>query len=167
MAVKIGGQAQPEVKKTPKPAKASGSAKTQPPARPRERFLASYYPLVRKFPLEPIRDDAHLHQALAMVERLLKRDLDEGADSYLRVLTGLIEAYESKAFPIADASEADVLRELMRLNGLSQTALGAKVGIAQPTISAVLRGTRRLTKDQVVALAMVFHVSPEAFLRAT
>ena len=56
-----------------------------------------------------------------MVEGLLKRDLDEGADSYLRVLTGLIEAYESKAFPIADASEADVLRELMRLNGLSQT----------------------------------------------
>ena len=163
MAVKIGGEAAPKVEKAKvyKPVKA-------PPARPktRQRFLASYYPLVRKFPLEPIRNDAHLNQALAVVEELLRRDLDDGADSYLNVLTGLVEAYESKAFPIPDATEADVLRELMRLNGLSQPALEAEVGIAQPTISAVLKGTRGLTKDQVVALARFFHVSPVAFLRA-
>ena len=115
----------------------------------------------------PIRDDAHLNQALAVVEELLKRDLDEGADRICSVLTGLIEAYESKAFPIPDASEADVLRELMRQNGLSQPALEEKVGIAQPTISAVLRGRRGLTKEQIVTLARFFHVSPEAFLRAT
>ena len=121
---------------------------------------------MRKFPLEPIRDDAHLSEALAVVEELLRRDLDHGADSYLNVLTGLVEAYESEAFSIPDASEADVLRELMRLNGLSQPALEAKVGIAQPTISAVLKGTRGLTKNQVVVLARFFHVSPEAFLRA-
>jgi HTH-type transcriptional regulator/antitoxin HigA len=170
MAVKIGGEARPKVRKATaaKPAKRPGPAKAHPPNRlkARQRFLASYYPLVRKFPLEPIRDDAHLSQALAVAEELLKRDLDEGADSYLNVLTGLIEAYESKAFPIPDASEGDVLRELMRLHGLSQPALEAEVGIAQPTISAVLRGTRGLTKHQVVALARFFHVSPEAFLRA-
>ena len=102
-----------------------------------------------------------------MVEELLKHHLDEGAESDLSVLTSLIEAYESKAFPIPDASEADVLRELMRLNGLSQPALEEKVGIAQPTISAVLRGRRGLTKDQIVSLARFFHVSPEVFLRTT
>src|SRR3982751_1614330 len=127
MVVKIGGETQPKVKKAkaPKPAKASGPVTAQPPPRRkrRQRFLASYYPLVRKFPLEPIRDDAHLNQALAVVEALLRRDLDEGAGSYVDVLTGLVEEYESKAFPIPDASEADVLRELMRLNGLSQPAL--------------------------------------------
>lgn len=162
-AFKIGGEARTEVvkAKVPRHAKASESLKTQQP------FFASYYQLVKKFPLVSIRDNAHLALALALVEELLKRDLDEGADSYLDVLTGLIEAYESKSSPIPDASEADILRELMRQNGLSQSALEEKVGIAQPTISAVLRGTRGLTKKQVVTLARFFHVSPGVFLRAT
>jgi HTH-type transcriptional regulator/antitoxin HigA len=100
-----------------------------------------------------------------MVENLLKRDLDEGSESYLSVITDLIETYEIKVLSIPDAPEADVLRELMRLNGISQAALVAKVGIAQPTLSAVLKGRRGLTKNQVVALARFFHTSPEAFLR--
>src|SRR4051812_38879997 len=70
--------------------------------------------LVKEFPLEPIRDDDHLRQALSVVEGLLKRDLDRAAEAYLDVLSGLIEAYEDAAFSIPDASEADVLRELMR-----------------------------------------------------
>jgi len=68
---------------------------------------------------------------------------------------------------IPDASEADVLSELMRTNGLNQTALEEKVGIAQSTISAVLTGSRELTKDQVIKLARFFQVTPAAFLRAT
>lgn len=163
MSVKIKGQGLPKAvkAKAPRREKASDSVKAQQP------FFASYYQLVKKFPLVSIRDDAHLALALALVEELLKRDLDEGADSYLEVLTGLIGSYESKSSPIPDASEADVLRELMRQNGLSQSALEEKVGIAQPTISAVLRGTRGLTKEQVVVLARFFHVSPGVFLRAT
>jgi len=58
--------------------------------------LTEYYSLVKKFPLVPIRDDAHLAKALTMVEGLLKRDLDEGAKSYLDVLSGLVEAYEDR-----------------------------------------------------------------------
>ena len=38
---------------------------------------------------------------------------------------------------MADVSEADVLRELMRSNGLSQMELAKAVGIAQSSISAV------------------------------
>jgi HTH-type transcriptional regulator/antitoxin HigA len=63
-----------------------------------------------------------------------------------------------------DASEADVLRELMRSNGLSQPKLAKTAGIAQSTISAVLNGGRSLTKGQVVKLAKVFGVSPAVFL---
>ena len=66
--------------------------------------------------------------------------------------------------PIPDASEADVLRLLMESNGLSQMALARKVGISQSTISAVLHGTRSLTRDQVITLARFFNVGPGAFL---
>ena len=57
-----------------------------------------------------------------------------------------------------------MLRELMRGRGLSQPQLAKQVGIAQSTISAVLSGARSLTKEQVIALARFFNVSPAAFL---
>ena len=126
----------------------------------------SYFKLVRRFPLTHIRDDAHLAEAQKMIDRLLGEDLDDGGQAYLDVLTDLVEAYEEGHVPIPDASEADVLRELMRANGLSQPKLARAVGMAQSTISAVLGGTRSLTKGQVVKLARFFHVSPAAFLPA-
>ena len=126
----------------------------------------TYFALVKRFPLTHIRDDDHLEAAQEVIDRLLEEDLDEGAREYLDALTDLVETYEDEHVPIPDASEADVLRELMRSNGLSQAKLAKAVGISQSTISAVLNGTRSLTKEQVVTLARFFHVSPAAFLPA-
>src|SRR4051794_34481906 len=126
----------------------------------------TYFELVKQFPLTHIRDDDHLDAAQEMIDRLLEEDLDEGAQEYLDALTDLVETYEDEHVRIPDASEADVLRELMGANGLSQPKLAREVGISQSTISAVLNGTRSLTKEQVVKLARFFHVSPAAFLPA-
>ena len=52
----------------------------------------------------------------------------------------------------------------MRSNRLTQKELESKVGISQSTISAVLNGTRSLTKPQIIALAKFFAVKPAAFL---
>jgi HTH-type transcriptional regulator / antitoxin HigA len=124
----------------------------------------AYFELVRQFPLIHIRDSAHLAAAETMLRRLLERELDQGEQEYLDVLADLIEKYEADHEPIPDASEADVLRLLMESNGLSQMALARKVGIAQSTISAVLHGTRSLTKEHVITLARFFNVGPGAFL---
>jgi HTH-type transcriptional regulator / antitoxin HigA len=131
------------------------------------RLPDTYFQLVKQFPLAHLRDDDHLSAAQEVIDRLLQEDLDEGAQAYLGVLTDLVEAYEAEHVLIPDASEADVLRELMRANNLSQLALAKEVGIAQSTISAVLNGTRSLTKDHLVKLARFFHVSPSAFLPAS
>ena len=85
-----------------------------------------------------------------MIDALLQRECDQGARKYLNVLTDMVEAYEDEHVEIRDASEADVLRELMSANRLSQPKLAKAVAIAHP-ISAVLNGSRSLTKDQVVA----------------
>jgi HTH-type transcriptional regulator / antitoxin HigA len=124
----------------------------------------TYFQLVQQFPLTHIRDDEHAVAAQEMIDQLLQKDLDPGEQAYLDVLTDLFEAYEDAHVPIPDASEADVLRGLMIAHGLSQPVLAKKVGIAQSTISAVLNGSRSLTKDQVVTLAKFFHVAPGAFL---
>jgi HTH-type transcriptional regulator / antitoxin HigA len=124
----------------------------------------SYPKLVRQFRLVPIKDDNHLKLAHQMMDWLLKEDLDRSGADYHSVLADLIESYEDRHYPISDASEVDVLRELMRSNGLNQTALAKKVGIVQSTISNVLNGNRKLTKNQVIKLAELFGVDPSVFL---
>ncbi|HJT75935.1 MAG TPA: helix-turn-helix domain-containing protein [Gemmataceae bacterium] len=124
----------------------------------------SYFELVREFPLTHIRTEGQLDAAQARIDRLLGEDLDEGGQEYLDALTDLVETFEEEHVPLPDASEADVLRELMRQHGLSQPALRKEVGIAQSTLSAVLNGTRALTRNQVLTLARFFHVSPAVFL---
>ena len=124
----------------------------------------TYSKLADEFRLSRIKDDDHLKAAHKMVDRLLQENLDPSGQDYLDVLAGLVEAYEDRHFPIPDAPEADVLRELIRSSGLSQSELSEKVGIVQPTISAVLNGHRSLTKKQVIRLAEFFGVAPAAFL---
>jgi HTH-type transcriptional regulator/antitoxin HigA len=132
-----------------------------------KRVPDTYLDLVRKFPLIHVRDDDHLAEATEVLDRLLERDLDEGEQAYVDVLTDLIEDYEDEHIAIPDASEADVLRELMRANRITQAELKRRTGIAQSTISAVLSGVRSLTKDQIVLLAKFFHVSPAVFMPAS
>ena len=130
----------------------------------RRKVADSYLELVKRFPLVPIRDDRHLDDAVEVIDALLARDLDEAEQQYFDVLTRLVEDYEEEQVPISEASEADVLRELMRANGLSQSALGRASGIAQSTISAVLNGSRRLTREQISRLSELFGVGPSAFM---
>jgi HTH-type transcriptional regulator/antitoxin HigA len=163
-----GGEKQP--KTIDAPPRAGGTSAAKRPRvdvaarRSRPPRLEGYYLLVERFPLQPIRDEAHLDEALETVEELMGRDLDEGSESYLSVLASLIEAYERKAYAIPDASEADVLRVLMGQKGINQTELQGEVGISQSTISAVLRGSRHLTKGQIVSLARFFQVPPAVFM---
>lgn len=124
----------------------------------------SYFDLARRFPLVRIRDDDHLDQAEEVIHELLRRDRDSGADAYLEALSILVESYEKDRDAIPDASPAEVLRELMRSNGISQTRLAKDVHIAQSTISAILSGERSMTTGQVAALAARFNISPAAFL---
>jgi HTH-type transcriptional regulator/antitoxin HigA len=124
----------------------------------------SYFDLVKRFPLTHIRNDSHLARAQEVLDRLLQEDLDRGGEAYLEVLTDMVEDYERRHVKIRKASEAEVLRELMNANRLSQPALAKAVGISQSTISAVLNGTRSLTKEQVITLARHFGIAPAAFL---
>ncbi len=124
-----------------------------------------YFDLVKQFPLKRIRDDAQLRAAAEIVDTLLKEKLTAAAEDYLDVLTDLIELYEDQHEPIPDSSEAEVLRELMRSNGLSQLRLAEKVRISQSTLSAVMTGARSFTKGQIVKLSRLFNVSPAAFLQ--
>lgn len=124
----------------------------------------SYFARVRAFPLESIRDDAHLRRARSVIDGLLREELDEGGEAYLGALTDLVGRFEDEHHPIPRAGEADMLRHLMESRQLMQRDLADQAGIARSTISEILSGKRRMTKDQLITLAEFFGHTPAVFL---
>lgn len=126
--------------------------------------MARYFRLVRKFPLVPIRDDDHLKEAQAVIDRLLTVRLDAGEEQYLDTLTTLVSAYEDEYHPIPAVPPHDLLAFLLASNGRSQADLVRATGIAKATVSDVLSGKRALTVDQMHAVGRYFGLPATAFL---
>ena len=123
-----------------------------------------YFELVLRFPLRPIRSDKELNAAVKMVDSLLDRkDLASEEEDYLEVLGDLVEQYESEAHPIAPVSDMEMLRHLIKAKGISQTEVSKATGIADSTISEVLKGKRSLNRNHIGKLAQYFNVSPDVF----
>lgn len=123
-----------------------------------------YLELVRGFPLRPLRTDADLDAAVAVIDGLI--DLDDLAppeQDYLDVLSDLVHAYETVAVPMEPVGDADLLRFLIEQKGITQVGVARQAGIAASTISAVLAGKRKLNRLQIGKLARYFHVEPGAF----
>jgi HTH-type transcriptional regulator / antitoxin HigA len=123
-----------------------------------------YLELVRTFPLRPLRTDADLDAAVAIVDSLIDQDkLTAPEQDYLDVLSDLVEAYETEAVPMTPVGDADMLRFLIEQKGVTQVEAAKQAGIAESTISEVLAGKRKLNRTQISKLAGYFHVTPGAF----
>ena len=125
----------------------------------RTRYLA----LVREFPLRPIRSDDELMQAIAVINSLITRALDDGEQDYLDVLSDIVEKYEADEQPMPPVSDAQMLRHLIEARGIKQARLAADTGVLDSTISEVLNGKRQLTRKQVAIMANYFGVNAAVF----
>jgi len=127
-----------------------------------------YLDLVRRFPLRPLRTDADLDVAVAIIDGLLDRPkLTAPERDYLDVLSDLVEAYETETIPTRQVSDAELLRFLIGQKGVTQNRVAGGAGIAESTISEVLAGKRKLNRAQIAKLARYFHVEPGTFLSAS
>lgn len=123
-----------------------------------------YVKLVRAFPLLSIRDDAHLAEALQVIDGLLDQPARSVAqEAYLDALTDLVETYESGHIAIPPTSGVDALRYLMAENGLTQADLAPLFG-SPSIVSEVLAGKRRLALSHITKLAARFGLPADVFL---
>jgi HTH-type transcriptional regulator/antitoxin HigA len=119
----------------------------------------SYLQLVLAFPLSSIRSDKHLEAAQQVMDRLLaKGALDDGEETYLDALSDLVGVYEDEHHAIEPASDADMLRHLLDAKGVTQAQLSEAAGIAKSTISEVLAGKKRFSRQIIRRLADYFGV---------
>ena len=125
-----------------------------------EQYLA----LVRAFPLVSLHNDAHLSEALAVIDQLLdisERSTAEG--EYLQALTDLVETYENAHVAIPTVTGVDALRYLMAENGLTQADLAPLFG-PRSIISEVLAGKRGLALSHITRLAEYFGLPAQVFI---
>ncbi|MCB7130430.1 MAG: helix-turn-helix domain-containing protein, partial [Candidatus Brocadiales bacterium] len=123
-----------------------------------------YLELVQQFSLRPIRSDRELDDFQAMLDNLLDREsLSAQQQDYFNTLESRISDYEREHHKIRPVSDAELLRHLIDAKGVSQVDVTRSTGIVESTISAVLAGTRRLTREHIEKLARYFSVSVETF----
>jgi HTH-type transcriptional regulator/antitoxin HigA len=124
-----------------------------------------YLALVQHFPLRPLRSDADLDGAVAVVDALTDRaELAPEETDYLEVLGRLIEDYEADRDPLPEMSPVEALRYLLEENGLTQAGLSAQTGLPVATISEILNGKRGISPRVRRTLAERFKVSPALFV---
>ena len=126
--------------------------------------MEDYWRHVQAFPLVPIRDDAHLEQALEIIDRLTDQpQRSEGAEEYLGALADLVYVYEQEHVTWPPVSGVDVLRHLMEEHNLRQADLAQLFG-GRSVISEVLAGKQRLSLTHITRLAERFGLPPDAFM---
>ncbi len=111
--------------------------------------------------LLPIETKKQYETALELLEAYFD---DETLEPFLQVLAERIEVYESKHFPIPDASSGEVLAFLLEQRGLSQQEVEAGTGIHQSALSRFIKGEREPSVEHIKKLATFFEIDPAVFL---
>jgi HTH-type transcriptional regulator/antitoxin HigA len=93
-----------------------------------------------------------------MDQLLAKGKLNAGESLYLNALSDLVTAYEDEHHPIEPASDADMLNHLLAAKDVNQAELHRATGIPKSTISEVLAGKKRFSRQMIRKLAVYFHV---------
>lgn len=130
-----------------------------------DKIAKRYKALCELVPLKPITKRTEYEAAVEHLNQLL----DAGGANQAHPLAGLVEAlgeliqtYEKRQTPMADAEPRQVLRYLMEEHGLKQTDLAGTA--SQGMISDVLSGRREISKALAKKLAARFHVAAAVFI---
>jgi len=129
----------------------------------------SYFDLVRRFPLRPIRSELELDRAMEVLRKLVmskpEEKMDVGERDYIEALGVLAQRFEQgrRNSALPKLTPLDRLKFLREQRGMIVNDLGRVIG-SQPTASLILHGKRSMSKRQIVKLAKYFAISPALFI---
>jgi HTH-type transcriptional regulator / antitoxin HigA len=127
-----------------------------------------YLDLVQRFRLRPIRSEDEMRDAREILDYYVGRDdLTPGQRDYVAALAHFASDYERETVVarLRRLKPREVLKHLLRENGMNTSDLGAVLG-SRGLASEVLNGKRGLSKTLIAKLARRFHVDPALFLGA-
>ena len=113
--------------------------------------------------IHPVRNRKNLKKALARIDRII--DAEPGTPEYdeLDIISTLVEAYESKHFPIAPPDPVEAIKFRMEQKGLKQVDLAPLMG-GQNRVSEVLSRKRNLNLKMIKNLHSKLGIPLESLL---
>ncbi len=123
----------------------------------------NYGKLLSQLKPEVINGEAQNRAYIEQLEELTSRKTVTPAEKKLiGLLTVLVEDFESRHFPVPEATPLEIIRHLMEAHHLRQKDLIDVFG-TESIVSDVLNGKRDLAKEHIRRLSQRFHVSPSVF----
>jgi HTH-type transcriptional regulator / antitoxin HigA len=130
----------------------------------RAKLPDTYFELVKRHPLRSIRTEAELDAAQAVIDDLLRRDLDAGRVAYLDALSDLIMLYERDHHPIPPLAPHELLAQVLADRAMSQADLVRATGLAKATVSDLVTGKRAFTVTRMHRVGGVLGLPAPMFL---
>jgi HTH-type transcriptional regulator / antitoxin HigA len=127
----------------------------------------SYLALVKRHPLMSIRSETELDAAQAVIDDLLREELDAGGRAYLDALSDLVILYEQERHAVAPLPPNELLAQMLHDRGMSQAGLARSAGLAKATVSDLVTGKRAFTVKQMHAVGRSFGLPGSVFLPRT
>jgi HTH-type transcriptional regulator / antitoxin HigA len=124
----------------------------------------SYLALVKRHPLMSIRSEPELDAAQAVIDELLRQELDVGKQAYLDALSDLVILYEQEHHAVAPLPPHELLAQMLEDRGTSQAELARTAGLAKATVSDLVTGKRPFTVKQMHTVASIFGLPGAVFL---
>lgn len=113
--------------------------------------------------IKPIRNDDDLHEAFRRLESIFQAEEGTPEADEMEVLVTLIEAYESKHYPIGPADPIEAIKFRMEQMGLAPRDLEPYIG-SSGRVSEVLNRKRALSLRMVKRLHDGLNIPYESLL---
>jgi HTH-type transcriptional regulator / antitoxin HigA len=124
----------------------------------------TYFSLVKRHPLTSIRNEKELDAAQAVVDALLRENLDDGELAYLDALSDLVIVYEQEHHAVTPLPPHELLAYMLDERNMSQADLARTTGLAKATVSDLTTGKRSFTVNQMHKVAQVFGLPGTVFM---
>lgn len=98
--------------------------------------------------IQPIRTETDYNAALALITQLVGAKAGSEASDELDVLVTLVDAYESRHFPMDTPDPVTIIKFQMEQQGLTRKDLEPMIG-SRARVSEVLTGKRTLTLPMI------------------
>ena len=118
--------------------------------------------------IRPIRTEADYKNALKEVSRLMENDPELGTPEgdRLDILATLVQAYETKHFPIDLPDPVEAIKFRMEQGGLTAKDLESMIG-RRNRVYEILNRTRSLTLPMIRKLHQQLGIPAESLIRPT
>lgn len=116
--------------------------------------------------IRPIHSEEDYRAALKDVSALFENEPEPGTaeGDYFDIMITLIEAYETKQFPLDLPNPIDAIRFRMEQSGLSAADLAPAIGRTN-RVYEVLNGKRALTLPMIWKLHELFGIPAESLIK--